>query len=90
MLTAASDMSDTEHRDNMVVFFIGGHDTTAGAMASLVYYLGRYPQLQDRARAEVKKAMKNNTTGEPTIAELKQMPFLEGMSILLPHHLTVY
>ncbi|EIN09015.1 cytochrome P450 [Punctularia strigosozonata HHB-11173 SS5] len=71
-------ITDTEHRDNMVVFFIGGHDTTAGAMASLVYYMGKYPDIQKRARAEVQAAMKGNTTGEPTIAELKNMPFLEA------------
>ena len=71
-------MTDTEYRDNMVVFFIAGHDTTAGAMGSLTYYLGLYPEVQERARAEVQKAMKGNTSGEPTMAELKEMPYLQG------------
>ena len=74
-------MSDTEYRDNMVVFFIAGHDTTAGAMASLTYYLALYPEVQQRAREEVRKAMKNNTTGEPTMAELREMPFVQGLSL---------
>lgn len=77
-------MSDTEYRDNMVVFFIAGHDTTAGAMASLTYYLALYPEVQKRAREEVLAAMKNNSTGEPTMAELREMPYVQGKLFYLP------
>ncbi|KAJ7621207.1 cytochrome P450 [Roridomyces roridus] len=72
-------MNDTEYRDNMVVFFIAGHDTTAGAMSSLSYYMAMKPEIQQRAREEVRAAMaKNTTNGEPTMAELAQMPYLQA------------
>lgn len=47
-------------------------------MASLVYYMAVHPEIQERARAEVLKAMENNTTGEPTMAEIREMPYLFG------------
>jgi cytochrome P450 len=55
-------------------------DTTAGAVASLAYYMAIHPEIQERARAEVLKAMENNTTGEPTMAEIREMPYLFGAS----------
>ena len=73
-------MTDTEYRDNMVVFFIGGHDTTAGGIASFCYYLAKYPEVQKRARQEVLQAMKDNTSGEPTFDELRNMPFVQGIT----------
>ncbi|KAJ7750445.1 cytochrome P450 [Mycena maculata] len=72
------DMTDVEFRDNMVVFFIAGHDTTAGAMSSLCYYMAKKPEIQERAREEVRRAMAKSTTGEPTMAELGQMPYLQA------------
>ncbi|KAF8548818.1 cytochrome P450 [Imleria badia] len=71
------EMTDMEYRDNMV-FFIVGHNTTAGAMASLCYFLAINPEMQARARAEVRAAMTNNTSGIPTVAELREMPFLQA------------
>ncbi|KAJ6490472.1 cytochrome P450 [Mycena vulgaris] len=72
------DMTDSEYRDNMVVFFIAGHDTTAGAMSSLCYYMAMKPEIQQRARTEVRRAMAKSTTGEPTMAELGEMPYLQA------------
>ncbi|TFY70743.1 hypothetical protein EVG20_g2277 [Dentipellis fragilis] len=69
------EMSDTEFRDNMVVFFIAGHDTTAGAMSSLVYYLARNPDMQVRAREEVLSAMGQK---DPTLENMRQMPFTQA------------
>uniref|UniRef100_D8Q5V5 Cytochrome P450 n=1 Tax=Schizophyllum commune (strain H4-8 / FGSC 9210) TaxID=578458 RepID=D8Q5V5_SCHCM len=69
------EMSDTEFRDNMVVFFIAGHDTTAGAMSSLVYYFAKHPELQARARAEVRAALGD---AEPTIDNMRATPFVQA------------
>lgn len=68
-------MTDEEYRDNMVVFFIAGHDTTAGAMSSFVYYLAKYPDLQRRAREEVLLALGND---EPNLANLRQLNFVQA------------
>ncbi|THU85194.1 cytochrome P450 [Dendrothele bispora CBS 962.96] len=69
------EMSDVEFRDNMVVFFIAGHDTTAGAMSSLVYYLAKDPELQQRCRAEVMAAMGKN---EPNMENMRNMPLVQA------------
>ncbi|KAF9464281.1 cytochrome P450 [Collybia nuda] len=68
-------MTDEEYRDNMVVFFIAGHDTTAGAMSSLVYYLAKQPELQERAREEVLAALGND---EPNLTNLRKMNFVQA------------
>ncbi|KNE59345.1 hypothetical protein AMAG_03643 [Allomyces macrogynus ATCC 38327] len=49
---------DTEYtredlRSDTVIFFVGGHDTTSNALTTAIYFLGRHPELQERARAEV-------------------------------------
>ena len=47
-------------------------------MSSLCYFLATHPDMQARARAEVRAAMANNTSGIPTVAELREMPFLQA------------
>ncbi|KAJ3376010.1 hypothetical protein GGF31_000076 [Allomyces arbusculus] len=49
---------DTEYtredlRSDTVIFFVGGHDTTSNALTAAIYFLGRHPEFQERARAEV-------------------------------------
>ena len=67
-------MTDDEFRDNMVLLFIAGHDTSAGGLSSLIYYLARYPEAQEEARREVMSVLKKET--EPAIDHLQRMPFL--------------
>ncbi|KAI9149679.1 hypothetical protein H9P43_009856 [Blastocladiella emersonii ATCC 22665] len=45
--------SREELRANVVIFFIAGHDTTANALTFVLYVLGRNPEIQRKARAEV-------------------------------------
>ncbi|TFK35801.1 cytochrome P450 [Crucibulum laeve] len=79
-------LTQKEYRDNMqvtraiyisyrVAFFIAGHDTTAGAMASLVYYLAKYPEYQEEARREALEALGEE---EPNFANLAKMPFVNA------------
>ncbi|RUP51839.1 cytochrome P450 [Jimgerdemannia flammicorona] len=37
--SARKSMNDVEMRNNMVIFFLAGHDTTANALACVIYYL---------------------------------------------------
>lgn len=46
-------LSDSDIRDELIVFLIAGHDTTATLLAYALWALGRNPQLQDRVVAEV-------------------------------------
>ncbi|MCV7076856.1 cytochrome P450 [Mycobacterium szulgai] len=57
-LMAASDpdtgrkLSDKEIHAELVVFIYAGHDTTAMALTCTLWALGRYPDIQERVRAE--------------------------------------
>src|ERR1700761_9383181 len=47
-------------------------------MSSLCYYMARKPEIQKRAREEVRKAMAKITNGEPTMDALRDMPYLQA------------
>ena len=46
-------LSDSDICDELIVFLIAGHDTTATTLAYSLWALGRHPELQDRVAAEV-------------------------------------
>jgi cytochrome P450 len=46
-------LSDGQICDELVLFMLAGHDTTATALTYAFWALGRHPQLQDRVAAEV-------------------------------------
>ncbi|MEM1247022.1 MAG: cytochrome P450 [Acidobacteriota bacterium] len=45
--------SDREVVDHMIFLLMAAHDTTTSALSSIVSYLARMPELQERLRAEV-------------------------------------
>ncbi|EXX67746.1 hypothetical protein RirG_111610 [Rhizophagus irregularis DAOM 197198w] len=57
-------------RDEMVNNFVAGHDTTAGALTVSLYYLAKYPEIQERARSEVINILGDKLT-IPTSEQLK-------------------
>ncbi|RIA81867.1 cytochrome P450 [Glomus cerebriforme] len=65
-------------RDEMVNNFVAGHDTTALALSTSLYYLAKYPEMQERARAEV-----INILGDkpiiPTSEQLKEMKYINAI-----------
>ncbi|KAI0029802.1 cytochrome P450 [Vararia minispora EC-137] len=75
MLNTGS-MSDDEYLDNTVTMFMAGHDTTAGSLSSVFYYLAKYPDIQDRARSEVLAAIAVDS--DPTTASFRETPFLNA------------
>jgi cytochrome P450 len=46
-------LSDEEICNELIVFIIAGHDTTATALAYTLWALGRHPDIQERVAAEV-------------------------------------
>jgi cytochrome P450 len=58
-LIAASDpatgraLSDDEIRDELIVFMLAGHDTTATTLTYALWALGRHRDMQDKVRTEV-------------------------------------
>jgi cytochrome P450 len=46
-------LTDTEIRDEMIIFLFAGHDTTATTLTYALWALGRHPDVQERVAAEV-------------------------------------
>jgi cytochrome P450 len=67
-------LSREEIRDQVLVFLLAGHETTAGALTFTLHLLGRHPDIQDRV-----------ANGDP---ELVRAAVLEGMRLYPPAHTT--
>ncbi|KAJ6567499.1 cytochrome P450 [Mycena sp. CBHHK59/15] len=72
------DMSQKELRDNMILLFISGHDTSAGALSTLFYFLATNPVTQRRAREEIASVI--GPTADFTAENLgaNSLPFLNA------------
>jgi cytochrome P450 len=57
-------LSDDDIRDELVIFLLAGHDTTATTFAYALWALGRYPEMQERVRAEVAEIGNRGLTPE--------------------------
>ncbi|GET01449.1 cytochrome P450 [Rhizophagus clarus] len=79
--------ADTKQlRDEMVNFFVAGHDTTSMSLSTTFYYLAKYPEIQERARAEVINVLGNELT-IPTSEQLKKMEYINA---ILKESLRIY
>jgi cytochrome P450 len=62
----------------VLIIFLG-HETTASATASFLYYLAANPKIQDRARQEVLDILGDSSEDViPSREELKQMEYLDN------------
>ncbi|MDD9379513.1 cytochrome P450 [Streptomyces sp. ZAF1911] len=78
LLAAASSVDDgefdaTELREQVLIFLLAGHETTATSLAFSLHLLARHPELQDRARAEITAVLGDRTPGA---ADLDRLPYL--------------
>lgn len=72
-------LTDGELVSNLAVFFVAGHETTASATASFMYYLAANQEIQDKARAEVLSVLGDAPEDTvPTDGELRQMNYLNN------------
>ena len=46
-------MTDDQLRDEVMTIFVAGHETTANAMAWLMYLVSQHPDVEERLRAEI-------------------------------------
>ncbi|KXN66523.1 cytochrome P450 [Conidiobolus coronatus NRRL 28638] len=70
-----------EIRDNLNIFIFAGHDTTSNTLTSTLYYLARYPEIQDKLRAQVLAAMGSpKQVTIPTVEQLKKIPLMDMVS----------
>lgn len=77
--------SDREVVDHMIFLLMAAHDTTTSSLSSIVSYLARSPELQERLRDEVKgKASKQMTYDERDGLELCDRTLKEALRLHPP------
>ncbi|MFD8144185.1 cytochrome P450 [Streptomyces sp. NPDC059708] len=62
-----------ELRDQVLIFLLAGHETTATSLAFALHLLGRHPEEQARAREEAVRVLGGRT---PEAADLERLPYL--------------
>ncbi|KAJ6492569.1 cytochrome P450 [Mycena vitilis] len=72
------DMSQKELRDNMILLFISGHDTSAGALSTLFYFLATHPDVQRRAREEIAAVVGPKADFTTENLSANSLPFLNA------------
>ncbi|HWO23501.1 MAG TPA: cytochrome P450 [Kofleriaceae bacterium] len=73
---AGEPLSEREVWEQLMTFFMAGHDTTASALAWAVQLVHRDPQVRDRLRAEVA-----GVAGATDAAALAALPYLEAVCL---------
>ncbi|KAI8577683.1 hypothetical protein K450DRAFT_282458 [Umbelopsis ramanniana AG] len=70
-------LSDSELRDDLAVFFLAGHDTTANALSFALYYLAVNHHVQEKARKEVIDILGDvDDVIYPTAAQCSEMKYI--------------
>jgi len=64
-------LSNQALRDNIIVFFIAGHETTATSLLYILYHLALRPDYQERVREEINRIFPKNIDTEG----LKELSF---------------
>ncbi|MGB6229389.1 MAG: cytochrome P450 [Litorimonas sp.] len=70
LLIGTENLSQRERRDNLIGFFIAGHETTALTLTWALYLLGRHRPTLERVRAEVKDACGSGPVGYDRMGDL--------------------
>ncbi|TQC42215.1 cytochrome P450 [Rhodococcus sp. WS4] len=65
-------LSDTEIRDQVKVFLLAGHDTTATALTFALHLLGRNPHAQNQVREEAERTLND---APPTAADIHALTY---------------
>ncbi|KAI8070940.1 cytochrome P450 [Gongronella butleri] len=75
------ELTKQELLNDLGIFFIAGHDTTAISLSSAIYWLARYPDVQQKARDEVNRILFADGSDPkadvvPNADQLKQLVYL--------------
>ena len=90
LLIAARDgeeaLDDAEIRDQVLIFLLAGHDTTAIALTFALHLLGQHPAVQERVRAEANEVAGDRTPGAADVERLAYttMVLKEAMRLYPP------
>lgn len=70
----ADALDDAEVRDQMLIFLLAGHETTATALTFALHLLGRHPDVQQRVRAEAEQVLSANDQA-PTVERIAALVY---------------
>ena len=62
---------EAEMADQMAIFFLAGHETSASALAWALYLIANCPEVQERMYAEAAPVF----DGEPTLSDMRRLSF---------------
>ncbi|MFE1551798.1 cytochrome P450 [Streptomyces sp. NPDC058718] len=63
----------TELREQVLIFLLAGHETTATSLGFALHLLGRHPEVRKRAHEEVDRVLQGRTPGA---ADLDSLPYV--------------
>lgn len=76
------DKNEAYYKEEAVSFIGAGTETTAGALATMSYYVLANPHILSRVREELKTVMPNHGRDKmPTVAELEALPYLVSFAV---------
>jgi cytochrome P450 len=84
-------ISESELRDQALIFLMAGHETTAGALTFTLHLLGRHPEIQDAVAAEALDVLGSSDTVTPEQLHrlvLTKAALREGMRLFPSAHTT--
>jgi cytochrome P450 len=73
---AGGQMTDAQVRDEAVILFLAGHETTALALTYALYLLATHPEAQARIGEEVARVLGGRSPG---LADLEKLAFTESV-----------
>jgi cytochrome P450 len=71
-------LSDAEIYANVITMLLGGEDTTANTIAWMLYYLGKRPDIQARAREEVDSVLGGGLI--PTLEQSRRLVYVSAVT----------
>ena len=72
-----SGFSEQEVADNVLTMLLAGEDTTANSLAWVIYFLAKYPAVQQTLREEVDQVLAGHSVD--SIEKTRQLPYLDAL-----------
>jgi cytochrome P450 len=66
-------MTEKEIRDNIIIFFLAGHDTTSASLAAALFNLAKHPCVQDKLIQEIDGQLEKD---ELNVEKIKNLEYL--------------
>ena len=72
--------SEDQLVDQMMTFLSAGHETTASSLIWATYFMAKYPEMQERLRAEIRENLPSPDSDTPiTSADIDNLPYLNAV-----------